>query len=179
MQYLTLTKSLKKLHTLKRLKYRVCLTSPALSLWKFHFQAISGHLTQSSPIYAIPPTNRPNPIQSMDESNPCPTLGWMHRPPFLTAAIAKAGTVFLRLCVCHCQQKMVLEVLEPFGVDHHVRSVAIGRCLYICLSRYSQQNLVGTIASRPLEMQTCTKRDMEAKMQVVLEDGRSTNIFTE
>jgi len=38
MQYLTLTKSLKKLHTLKKLKYSQSLTSPDLSLWKFHFR---------------------------------------------------------------------------------------------------------------------------------------------
>jgi len=71
MQYLTLTTSLKKLHTLKELKYSQSLFDQS----SFEsFEAISGHLTQSSPIHAIPLTNRPNPIQSMDESNPCPTL---------------------------------------------------------------------------------------------------------
>ena len=37
MQYLTLTKSLKKLHTLKKLKYSQSLFDQS-SLWKFHFR---------------------------------------------------------------------------------------------------------------------------------------------
>ena len=65
MQYLTLTTSLKKLHTLKELKYSQSLFDQS----SFEsFEAISGHLTQSSPIHAIPLTNRPNPIQSVSNS---------------------------------------------------------------------------------------------------------------
>ena len=61
MQYLTLTKSLKKLHTLKKLKYSQSLFDQSrFESENFTFEAISGHLTQSSPIHAIPATNRPN-----------------------------------------------------------------------------------------------------------------------
>jgi len=45
-----------------------------VQLWvsdNYTFEAISGHLTQSSPIHAIPPTNRSNPIQSN------PIHGWI------------------------------------------------------------------------------------------------------
>jgi len=71
MQYLTLTKSLKKLHTLKKLKYSQSLFDQSrFESENFTFEAISGHLTQSSPIHAIPATNRPNPIQSNPWMNP-------------------------------------------------------------------------------------------------------------
>jgi len=66
---------MKKLHTEKAKIQSVW----PVQLWvceNFTFEAISGHLTQFSPIHASPATEstQSNPIQSMDESNPCPTL---------------------------------------------------------------------------------------------------------
>jgi len=75
MEYLTLTKSLKKLHSTHTEKSKI----QSEFVWpvqhwvseNFTFEAISGHLTQSSPIHAILPTIRPNPIQSN------PIHGWI------------------------------------------------------------------------------------------------------
>jgi len=61
MQWPASTKSLKNLHTLKKLKCSHSLfESPSENVT---FDAISGHPTQSNPIRAIPPRIRPNPIQ--------------------------------------------------------------------------------------------------------------------
>ena len=79
MQYLTLTKSLKKLHTLKKLKYsqslfdqssfeslKISLSRQLAVIWPNPVQSMQ-FLPQIDPIQS-------NPIQSMDESNPCPIL---------------------------------------------------------------------------------------------------------
>jgi len=72
MQYLTLTKSLKKLHTLKKLKYsqfdQSSFESLKISLSR-QLAVILPNLVQS--MQFLPQSN---PIQSMDESNSCPTL---------------------------------------------------------------------------------------------------------
>jgi len=78
MQYLTLIKSLKKLHTLKKLKYSQSLTSPALSLWKFHFR---GNYRSSDPIQSNPcnsshKSTQSNPIQSNPWMNPIRVQLW-------------------------------------------------------------------------------------------------------
>jgi len=74
MQYLTPTKSLKKLHTLKKLKYSQSLFDQS------SFESLKVSLSRQlaviwpNPVQSMEFLPQIDPIQFMDEFNPCPTL---------------------------------------------------------------------------------------------------------
>jgi len=123
MQYLTLTKSLKELHTLKKLKYSQSLfdqssfESLKISLSR-QLSVIRPNPVQSMPFLPQIDPIQSNPIQSMDESNPCPTL--MRHHSCAIDRLFKSEMLLLRI------QKHFVGNVYIFVEDHmHFHAICI------------------------------------------------------